>query len=633
MTQRRNLRLDLLLLLCLVILAVVEFSSFLTSESFGSEYTQFYLIMHGRTFGQLIQGYLHFDGPWYRPTQFLLPYWIGQPFISWHNPQGWRAYELSTVLAVCGLIYWLVLTLLPGRRTAAFFAALYFTCVPVILAPLFELAAFDFMHIIFSLLSAIAFTIGYRLRTWRGAGWTALALLSYAAALTSKEISIVIPVYLAVISAVLYFYEPGPGTRLTRLLRETARLTPFFLLTAAYWWGHVRRIPIEHFGASADYRMSVNWPLIQQNLSKYPLWFARIYSYSKDLGYNAAGYQNGRNDAAGILTLLLVLCASVLLWRAGEIYRKYILLSVAWMAVFLIVPVYSGGYFWHGNLALCGYCLLFGVAIDWLASRLQSQTVRFAVLAVVIAGMVGLTRLDAAACMVSGIHWETYRLNATIVKQPPVPFARMQEMPAVRALVYVEDRKNFGWWFYGAGSLFNLVYLRPNLFQDLMPEMSKVPRAKCKEWLMDPNAFFFRYDDNYRWYDASNEFRAFARQKLTEAVITPEITSVSPPQTQAGVDFNVQPGGLSAIGVAGRHFEAGAEILINGKKQPTVSGDGFVSTTVPREFYARPGNMSIQVRNPGDVVSEPFLIRVLPYGTVRGEPAMCWYSRSDHPKR
>jgi len=612
MTQVRNLRLDLLLLFALVLLTVVEFSSFLTSASFGSEFTQFYLIVHDRSLAQIMKEYLAFTGPWYRPSQFILPYWIGQSFLSWHNPQGWRAYELFTVGVVSGLIYWFVLTLLPGRRIAAFFAALYFTCVPVINAPLYELAAFDFLHIIFGLLSAIAFTIGYRLKTWSGAGWTALALLSYAAALTSKEIAIVIPIYLAVISTVLYFYEPGPDTKTARLLREAKRLMPFFLLTGAYWWVHVRRIPMSQFGASADYRMSVNWPLIWQNLNKYPLWFARIYSYTMDLGHNAAGYENGRNDAAGILALILVLSASIMLWRAGEIYRKYLLLAVAWVAVFLIVPVYSGGYFWHGNLALCGYCMLFGVSIDWLASRLQSQTVRFAVLAVVIAGMVGLTRLDAAASIVSGIHSETYRINSTVLAQPPVSFERMQEMPQVRALVYVEDRKNFGWWYYGAGSLFNLVYLRVRLFQDLVPEMSKVPRAKCEEWIKEPNAFFFRYDDNYHWYDASNEFRAFARKKLTEAVTTPTITSVSPTQTQAGVDFNVQPSGFSAIGVAGRHFEAGAVILINGKKQPTVNGDGFVSTTVPREAYARPGNISIQVRNPGDVVSEPFLIRVLP---------------------
>src|SRR4051794_19726655 len=108
MTQGRNVRLDLLLLFAVVILAGIEFSSFLTSGSFGSEFTQFYLIVHDRSLAQIMKEYLAFTGPWYRPSQFILPYWIGQSFLSWHNPQGWRAYELATVLVVCALIYWLV---------------------------------------------------------------------------------------------------------------------------------------------------------------------------------------------------------------------------------------------------------------------------------------------------------------------------------------------------------------------------------------------------------------------------------------------------------------------------------------------------------------------------------------------
>ncbi len=608
MTQRRNVWLNGLLLLAIVILTVLEFSSFLASESFGAEFPQFYGFAHNHSFGQVMQWYLSFDGHWYRPTQFFLPYWIGQHFISWHNPRGWRAYELFTVLTVCGLIYWFVLLLLPGRRIAAFAAALYFTCVPVIYSAMYELSAFDFLHIVFSLLSVISFTIGYRLRTWRGVGWTALALASYVTALTSKEISLVVPVYLAVVAAVLYFYEPGPGGKKARLLREVERLAPFFLMTVTYWWLHIRHIPAEAFSYTTDYRMGVNWPLILRNANKYPLWFARIYGYTLDTAVQAAGYQNWRNDLTGGIALLVVCYACIRLWRTGQVYRKFILLAVAWIAIFLLVPVYSGGYFWHGNLALCGYCMLFGVALDWGVTRIKARTVRFAVLALVIAGMVELTRMDAAACLISGIHSESYRINSTVLKQPPVPFERMQEKPRARPLVYLEDGKGVGEWYYG--ELFKVVYLRKELVQEIMPAMNKVLRAKCEAWVKDPNAFFFRYDDNYRWHDATEEFRAFAKKKLSKPVIRPKITKVLPAETRAGVDFNAQPDGTSAIGVEGSNFESGVEVLINGQKRPTVMGQTFISTTIPPAAYARPGTISVQVRNPEDVASEPFLIRV-----------------------
>jgi hypothetical protein len=602
----RNLRLDFLLLLSIVILVFFEFGSYLSSASFGPEFTQFYYFTEGRSFGEILHRYLELDAGWYRPTQFFLPYWIGEKFITWHNVSAWRAYELSTVIAVCGLIYWLVLTLLPGRRMAASAAALYFSCVPTIFAPLYELSAFDFIHIICGLLCAILFIIGYRSQTWRGAGWTSFALLSYVLALTSKEIAIVIPAYLIILSAVLYLYEPRTGTRTERLLREVKRLAPFWTMTVVYWVVHVRKIPLNSFNTSTDYRLNANWMFMLRNIGKYPLWFARIYSNTTDWMNQAAGYQNARNDLFGIVALGLVAYACFRLWRMGLEYQKYILLAVAWMAVFLLVPVYSGGYFWHGNLALCGYCMLFGVAVDWLATRIREQKLRVAFIAILIAAIVGLTRIDAAESLVSGIHSETYRINSTILTQPPVPLNRVSGP----ALIYVEDRKSQAWWSFGAGTLFHLVYLDRALHQVLVPAMSKVSAGDCVRWLKDPNAFFFRYDDNYRWHDASNEFRAFATAKASEEPQLPKITVVFPTETHAGVDFNVN-GNASAIGVEGVNFGAGAEIVINGQRLPTVVGKDFVSTSVPREAYARPGTMSIQIRNADGTDSEPYLFRVL----------------------
>jgi hypothetical protein len=603
---RRNLRLDFLLLLSIVILVVFEFSAYLSSKSFGPEFTQFYFFTNGRSFSNMLLGYLQFNIGWYRPTQFLLPYWIGEKFISWHNVFAWRLYELFTVIAVCLLIYWLVLTLLPGRRIAAFAAALYFSCVPTIYAPLYELAAFDFIHIICGLLCAILFIIGFRFQTWRGARWTFLALLSYVAALTSKEVAIVIPAYLTVLSAILYFYEPGTGTNKERFLREVKRLGPFWAMTVVYWIVHVRNIPPNSFDSSSDYRLQANWMFMLKNLGKYPLWFARIYSYTTDWMKQAIGYQNGRNDLIGITALVLVMYACFRLWRTGLEYRKYILLAIAWVFVFLMVPVYSGGYFWHGNLALCGYCMLFGVTVDWLATRIREQKVRLVFVAVLVVGIVGLTRIDAAESLVSGIHSETYRINSTVLQHPPVPLNRV----AGPALIYVEDRKSQDWWSFGAGTLFHLVYLDRELHQVLVPAMNKVSRGDCIRWLKDPNAFFFRYDDNYYWHDASNEFRVFATAKIGEEVNLPRITAIFPTETHAGVDFNVH-GNASALGVAGVNFEAGAQVVINGKKLPTAVSKDFVSTTVPREAYARPGTMSIQIRNSDGTDSEPYLFRVL----------------------
>jgi hypothetical protein len=51
-----------------------------------------------------------------------------------------------------------------------------------------------------------------------------------------------------------------------------------------------------------------------------------------------------------------------------------------------------------------------------------------------------------------------------------------------------------------------------------MPSVSREARDK---WLAHPNAFFFRYDDNYDWHDASADFRAASMQAGGLAVGTP----------------------------------------------------------------------------------------------------------------
>ena len=338
-TKTRSRWIGPLLILLVGIISVVEFSSFLTSPSFSSEFPQFFTFAHGKTFSGLVALYRLFHLPWYRPTQFFLPYWIGDHFLSWHDPSAWRFCELLTMLMVCALIYGLVSQLLPGRRLAAFFAALYFTCVPTVYVPLYELFAFDFLHIVFTLLCVVAFIAGYRKAGFRGAALTGLAWLAYVIALTSKELTIVAPLYLLLVSLILLAMEPRPGSWRDRLMREALRLTPFWIMPAVYWAVHIRRIPKAAFNNAGDYRTGLNWSMIGRNAEKYPSWMARIYQHTLDNLAQAGGYATWRNELIGIALLVVVIVASIRLWRADPVYRKYILLAVAWILVFLLIPV------------------------------------------------------------------------------------------------------------------------------------------------------------------------------------------------------------------------------------------------------------------------------------------------------
>jgi len=602
----RNLRLDFLLVLGIAMISLAEFSALIWSKSFGPEFCLFFMNTPDQPFLNILIQYLQFESGWYRPTQFLLPYWIGHHFLDWHDLAAWRCYELLTMLAVCLLIYILVLQLLPGRRTAGFFAALYFTCVPTIYAPLHELFAFDFLHIVFTLICVIAFIASYRASATKSLLLCFLSWIAYVVALTSKEITIVIPVFLLLTSIILLTCEPRTRDRRRDLLREALRLVPFWALLPIYWAVHLRRIASQ-FGNGGDYRLGLNWRLIIENVGKYPLWFARIYGMTPDHANQAVGYINRRNELVGVALLLLVITAWIRLGRADAKHRKYFLVACAWMGVFLIVPVYSGGYFWHGNLALCGYCMLFGVAVDWALELVRSREVRLACAIFLIAGTIALTRVDAAHGLASGYFSTAFRVNSTVLTAPPLPLDRISG----NALVYVEDRQPLGNWFFGAGSLFNLVYRDRELHQETVPRMDRIEANKLSQWLKHPNAFFFRYDDQFRWHDATEEFRRFANENVARIAPPPAITALAPMETRAGMGFNVQPDGTSAMGIRGRNFRSGSTVMLDGVKAVTGFGSPeFITATVPLQVYSHPGNATFQVQNSDGQLSDIITFRV-----------------------
>ena len=80
------------------------------------------------------------------------------------------------------------------------------------------------------------------------------------------------------------------------------------------------------------------------------------------------------------------------MWRKDTRYREAGLIACAWIAVFLIVPIFSGSLFWHGNLALCGYCVLFGVAVDCGMQLVSWRSARALVACMFIVGSIALDR-------------------------------------------------------------------------------------------------------------------------------------------------------------------------------------------------------------------------------------------------
>jgi hypothetical protein len=93
----------------------------------------------------------------------------------------------------------------------------------------------------------------------------------------------------------------------------------------------------------------------------------------------------------------------------------------------------------------------------------------------------------------------------------------------------------------------------------------------------------------------------------------PHIDQVSPHQVMAGEPFQAQPGGHSALAIAGTSLRRGARVRLNGQPLETAWGDGTrLSALVPKELTAEPGMYPVTVETPEGQLSNALPLFVLP---------------------
>ncbi|HZT28652.1 MAG TPA: malectin [Bryobacteraceae bacterium] len=497
----------ILSLLLLAAFSLVLYAQVFVYNTFGPEFPLYYFYSDGQDLHQMLRSYTYVNLLWYRPTSSAPFYWIGAKFLAWHDLLGWKLFHFTTVLAAAYALCWLVVRRLGGSRLAAFLAAIYFLAQPGLYVAVMEVSPFDFVHILLAILCAGFYFQALRLPPARSVLPTALAWLLFVIALTAKEMALAIPFYLALASLLYLALDRGGEPAVRRLLREALRLLPFLAVLPLYYFFHLARIPHDVFTGSGPYRAVAQWSVILGNLRRLPLWILRIYAFTGET-IHARMYQSTPwNNAVGLGALVLVAVAWTRRARRDPACRLALGWMLGWIAAFLVMPVYAGGFLWHINLPVVGYCVLFGMALAWALEQIRSPAWRRASVAIFLAGALLLGRADLAVELDRGMHATAFRIDHSLLDHPPVPLARLGAAP----LFYVEDRLGLGPWWYGCfGRLFNYVYLRHDIEEVIVPPLDQVPEDLRRRWLARPNAFFVRYDTQFNWHDASAAFRARA---------------------------------------------------------------------------------------------------------------------------
>jgi hypothetical protein len=410
---------------------------------------------------------------------------------------------------------------------------------------------------------------GKRSMLLNGAG-----VICFSLALTSKEVALATPVYLAVV-CVVRVIAAKPGARREQAFRYLRLLAPYFVVLALYLSLHIARMPVRH--AEGEYRTEPNIAVILRNARKLPLWVIRVFRYTGDTLFQANELDRPVNSAVGVLLFFLV-CAQ---WAADLRSRPSywpVLLMLAWMGVFLVVPAYAGGYLWHISLAIPGYAMLVGVAVARLIRAMPGRSLRSAMVLFFVAGLAVLSRANVSATLHKGVHATAYRINSEhLLDVPPVPRSGMPS----DALIYIEDRLHIGRWNYGSGELMGLAYLSKTVEEQLVPSIDEVPVNDAVRWLQRKHAYFFRYDSNYNWQDLTREFAARQFAQLTR--YTDALFSAGRGKEVPGVLHPFLPA-LARDGVAHYHYALGLQL--QGHIQESFAEYDRSIQLLPTQFFA-----------------------------------------------
>ena len=91
------------------------------------------------------------------------------------------------------------------------------------------------------------------------------------------------------------------------------------------------------------------------------------------------------------------------------------------------------------------------------------------------------------------------------------------------------------------------------------------------------------------------------------------VDEITPPGTRAGVAFQAQPSGESALSIHGAGFRPGAVVSLGATRLPATYGNrGWLTVIVPDALYAKPGALALRVENPDGSVSNTVTFDVRP---------------------
>lgn len=419
----------------------------------------------------------------------------------------------------------------------------------------------------------------------QGGRWRyALAILASVLSIFTKEMGISVLVVLAAI--ILAFARPTQGL-LRFILRWTVALAPVALAVAALF---IIRSFIAGgvFQTKGGYALGLSLQVFLRDGLAFGAALANI-SFSDYAVMGNGGLAS--LVAAGIgLGPALAYAADALVWlglalvvgligRRSRLARRQWVLPAAWMAAVLgmVIAVRSLQLYYTYEFVLA-FSILFAILLVGAARPAYMMAAG----AIVVIGLNGLVSNATTT-----YFWQKAASDAEAVTARVAALCRPAD--TCRHLVFVTS--DISYWQYALGSVAPNPPMLPELLRqpDLTVQYVSPAALADDQALLEPATLVIDVDHQFTPLDPT---RIVPGLKLT-------IIAFGPNPVRAGLLFNGQPGGMSALWIQARGATSDTVVVFGGTPLPSVVGPGLdlVTAVVPPDLYSRAGQIAISLRN------------------------------------
>ena len=523
------------------------------------------------SFSDLLAVYLHpqmlYPGgiPYFRPTNnFLIPQFITL-FISWHNLKGFLIFNLL-FLALSGyLMIKIYNRLFPKFEIGGYVAFGLYMMHPALIMNHLMIMQFDFCFVFFTLTSLYLFILfcqkNYYLFTPKFDSNLSpqydiqkikfhylylffAALFFYVFSITLKEIAIMMAASMICYFLILFDNNQSGFAYLRDVFRNKQIRRLFFLLSTC--------------AILSTLYITVTWRYVTNPALNVP--FIKNVSYYSQILLGILENQTSRDLWSGIykihfplfsrfivwtfLLLLVVATIKLIKISSSEFIIKQYKKSLSFLffsaGIFLLLPLFCGGWAWHLNLTLVFLSIAMGFSFEFVSRFYLSRTKNFTIIwGEIVASLLGLSLIPViyAHTENSALYPQLLiSLNRNAILEPP----DLKNKFTAHSVLIVEDSKPYGWftfgdafylfktekelakyqngYFYKAnhfynGTLFRWAYLMPELKEQVHPfkidKMQMVADDVIYKWLENFNDIFcVGYDEQSHWHDLTDRFKA-----------------------------------------------------------------------------------------------------------------------------